>query len=664
LPSISSLLKRTRVRLLGLSLLAFAGLVIANALGLGLTLENDALDVCYRHRPQLPSPSELAIVGIDEQSFQELRRAWPWPRRLHAELVRRLKAAGAKLIVFDVIFAEPSDPPDDEMFTKAIQEAGNVILATTIELTENRHVRRQILVQPYQPFRAAARAVGLTLVTPDGDGIVRRFSLRFREEKNLSEVVARCYRPDLEVPSNLSGFINFTGPPGHIYTISYGRVLNEPEPSLLAHLRGKIVLIGRVLEASPTPMADAFYTPFFSTTGQLMSGVEIHAQVINTLLHQDWGQEVGLLPRLGFYLFALLLFGYVVGRVSPFAGVGVLAGFVVAIFVLSFLLFLHLNFWLPPLLLAGAMTLVYGAHIFIHYSIEAKEKRWLRQAFSHYVSDSLVESIIAHPERLQLGGEEVEVTVLFADLVNFSALAENVAPRELISLLNEYFSVMTEIIMDYKGTVDKFIGDAIMAFWGAPLPLADHALLACKAALEMQSAMHSMRGSWGAQGFHQMSTCIGIHSGPVVAGNVGSRRRFNYTVMGDTVNLAARLQGANKAYGTEIILSEATRRRLTDTFLLREMDLIQVRGRSQSVTIYELISFMPPAGPPGWLRLFEAGRADYLEGKIQEAATRFHEILDLHPDDPPSKIFLERCHKRLEKKMVPNYKDPVVLGNN
>ncbi len=659
--SISSLIKMGRVRLLALALVAFVVLLITNTLGRGLMWENDALDFCYRHRPQVAPPSELAIVGIDEQSFQELKRAWPWPRSFHARLIRLLKEAGAKLIVFDVIFAEPSDPRDDEDFTKAMREAGNVILSTTIELSENTHVRRQILVQPYEPFRAAARGVGLTLVTPDGDGIVRRFSLRFREEKNLSEVVARCYAPDLKIPPNLSGFINFTGPPGHVYTISYGRLTNEAETSLLAHLKGKIVLVGRILEASPTPMADAFYTPFFSDTGQLMSGVEIHAQVIHTLLNKEWGEEVGLLPRLGFYLFALLLFAYVAGRVSPFAGVGLLAGFVAGIFALSFFFFLHFNLWLPPILLTGVMTLVYGAHIFVHYSIEAQEKRWLRQAFSHYVSDSLVESIIAHPERLQLGGEEVEVTVLFADLVNFSALAENVAPRELIRLLNNYFSVMTEIIMDHKGTVDKFIGDAIMAFWGAPLPLAEHASLACKAALGMQAAMHGLSESLESQGFRQIATCIGIHSGPVVAGNVGSRRRFNYTVMGDTVNLAARLQGTNKTYGTKIILSEATRRRLSGAFLLRELDLIQVRGRTQAVTIYELIDYMPPAGLPDWVQFFEAGRTDFMEGKLEEAATRFEQILALHPYDPPTKLFLERCRKYLDKKQIQNYKDPVVL---
>ena len=431
----------------------------------------------------------------------------------------------------------------------------------------------------------------------------------------------------------------------------------------MANIQGKIILIGRIVGASPTPLADAFYTPFFAKNGKLMSGVEIHAQVINTLLNQNWGRELGLFYRLGLDLLILLLFGFLVVRVSPFAAMGVLVGFILLIFGLSFYLFLRVNLWWPPVFLAGGLVVVYGGHIFAHYWIESREKRWLRQAFGQYVSDSLIEAIIASPESLQLGGEEVEATILFADLVGFSSMAETTAPKELIRLLNEYFSAMTEIILAHQGTVDKFIGDAIMAFWGAPLPLADHAMLACETALQMQAAMRPLQAAWESQGFPRIATRIGLHTGPVVAGNVGSKKRFNYTVMGDTVNLAARLEGANKFYGTEIMLSEATYRRLADTFLLRELDLVQVRGRAQPVTIYELISRMPPTGPPAWLKLFAAGRAAFMQGKIPEASARFSEILDLHCDDQPAKVFLKRCQKHLDKPRLSEWKGAFVLEN-
>jgi adenylate cyclase len=629
----------------------------------GQTLENHGLDFWYRLRPHSSPPPEILIVAIDEHSFQDLKRAWPWPRSYHAKIVRKLKAAGARLIVFDVLFAEPNQAEDDQLFTDALREAGNVILATTVEFSENAQVARQILVQPFAPFRAAALDLGLTLVTPDSDGIVRRFHCLLGDEDTIPKIVALRYRPNLKIPDHLCGLINFTGPPGHIQTISYSRLLENSEPSLLANIRGKIVLIGRIVGASPTPMADAFYTPYFAQGGQLMSGVEIHAQVIHTLLNQNWGQELGILYRLGLALFILGLFGFLVVRVSPFAAMGILAGFILLVFGVSFYLFLRVNLWWPPVLLSGGLAVVYGGHIFAHYWIESREKRWLRQAFGQYVSDSLVEAIIASPESLQLGGEEVEATILFADLVGFSSMAENTAPKELIRLLNEYFSAMTEIILAHRGTVDKFIGDAIMAFWGAPLPLADHAVLACETALEMQAAMRPLQESWEAQGFPRISTRIGLHTGPVVAGNVGSKKRFNYTVMGDSVNLAARLERANKFYGTEIMLSEATYRRLGNTFLVRELDLVQVRGRAQSVIIYELISPMPPTGPPAWLQIFEAGRDAFRQGRIPEASTRFCELLDLCGDDQPAKIFLKRCQKHLDKPHLAEWKSVVVLEN-
>jgi adenylate cyclase len=661
LASIFKILQSARLRVCALILIVFAMLAAMSALKVGQTLENHALDFCYRLRPHSSPPPEILIVGIDEHSFQDLKKAWPWPRSYHAKIIRKLKAAGARLIVFDVLFAEPNNAEDDQSFTKAIREAGNVILASTVEFTETSRVARQILVEPYAPFRAAALAIGLTLVTPDADGIVRRFHCNLGEEESIPIIVTRYYRPNLAIQPHLCGLIHFTGPPGHINTVSYSRLLNYPDASLTAPVRGRIVLIGRIVGASPTPLADSFYTPFFASTGKLMSGVEIHAQVIDTLLRGTWGQEMGLLPQLGLSLLFLTLFGFLVVRVSPFAAMGILAGFILLILGLSAYLFLYLNLWWPPVLLSGSLAVVYAGHIFAHSWLESREKRWLRQAFGQYVSDSLVEAIIASPERLQLGGEEVEVTVLFTDLVNFSSMAENIAPKELIRLLNDYFSTMTEIILEHQGTVDKFIGDAIMACWGAPLPKADHAVLACETALEIQAAMRPLQESWEAQGFPRISSRVGLHTGPVVAGNVGSRKRFNYTVMGDTVNLASRLEHANKFYGTEIIVSEATYSRLGNTFLVRELDVVQVRGRVQPVTIYELLGPMPPSGPPAWLSIFAAGRAAFREGNMPEASSRFFEILESHREDTPSKVFLKRCQRHLDKPLLSDWKDATVL---
>ncbi len=663
MPSISELLRQKPVKILGLGFLVFLLLASLTFFKLGENLENRGLDLCYQLRPLSPSPPELVVVGIDEPSFQVLRQSWPWPRRLHAELVRRLKALGARLIVFDVIFAEPTDAEDDGLFAQAIREAGNVILAQTLEVTEDPHFSRRILVQPLEDFRRAAKGVALTMVTPDADGLVRRFRLRLGDQQTLPELVVKILRPQLDIPPRLSGLIYFSGPPRHIRTLSYYQVLDQDQPPPDSWIRGHIVLIGRMLEASPTPQADAFYTPFFAGTGQLMAGVEIQGQIIHTLLRRRWGAELDLPSRLGLYLMVSLLFSFLVSRLSPLQGLSLLGGLILLLGGTSLALFIRWNFWLPPVLLSGGLVLIYAGHLFAQHLVESQEKRWLRQAFGTYVSPSLVEAIIARPDRLQLGGEEVEVTVLFADLERFSTFSEDMAPRELISLLNDYFSAMTEVILAHQGTLDKYIGDSLMALWGAPLPLVQHASLACQAALQMQATLRSLRWDWRVRGLPPLMARIGLHSGPVIAGNVGSRQRFNYTVMGDTVNLASRLEEANKQYGTEILLSEATYRRLDQTFLIRELDQVQVRGRAQPVIIYELLGPWPDTGLPPWMRLFAEGRASYLERQWRQAAAQFQEVFSLKPEDPPTKLYLKRCDKYLQKPPPPDWKGVYILEN-
>ena len=321
-----------------------------------------------------------------------------------------------------------------------------------------------------------------------------------------------------------------------------------------------------------------------------------------------------------------------------FTGVGL-----VLITGVSFGLFYLARFWMPPFLMSTGLVVVYSGNVLGHYFVEAREKRWLRHAFSRYVSPSVVEVITTNPERLELGGEEVETTVLFADLEGFTQLSESTPPQALIKLLNDYFSPMTQIILAHQGTLDKYIGDAIMALWGAPMPLSDHALRACWAALEMERTMTDLQKEWQIEGLPPLTARIGVHSGSVVAGNVGSRERFNYTVLGDTVNLASRLEGVNKVYGTRILLSENTCRHVQDRLLVRELDLVQVKGRGQPVTIYELLGSQPPEGRPPWLDYFAAGLKAYRDRDWEEASQAFGEVLQLRPEDRPSQVFLGRC---------------------
>lgn len=641
----------TRGRWLLVGLLAFLLLAPLSFTNLGQALENQALDLGYRLRAVQPRPPELLVVGIDEASFQELRRPWPWPRRLHAELIRRLAAAGASLIVFDVVFADPADPEDDRLLAVALEQAGNVILGQTMDVTQDRQFSRRILVQPLPALSRAARGLGMMMLTPDADGVVRHFRLRVFGQETLPAAATSAFRPQTSLPPDLSGLINYVGSQRSIDTVSYYQVLDEQHPLPSSRIRGRLVLVGRMLEASATPQAqaDTFLTPYFAGDRMRMAGVEIHGQIMHTLLHAGWGRELPRPARIGLYLAAFLLFSLLLARLSPLVGLAVLAGSILGVLGISWGLFIYFFYWTPPILICGGLAFVYGGNVLGQYLIEAREKRWLRRAFSQYVSPGLVEAIIAHPERLELGGEEVVVTVLFSDLEGFTSWSEGMRPHELVSLLNAYFTPMTRIVLEHLGTMDKYIGDALMALWGAPVHFSGHALKACEAALAMHDAVQGLRREWENRGWPPLIPRLGLHSGPVIAGNIGSLELFNYTAIGDAVNLAARLEGVNKVYGTNILISDSTCRRVEGVMLVRDLDLIQVKGREQPVAVYELLGRRGAGGTPEWLHLFEAGREAYRKQAWEAAADHFQRVLRLKPDDGPAQVFLERCRKfRLE----------------
>ncbi|MBM4289458.1 MAG: adenylate/guanylate cyclase domain-containing protein [Deltaproteobacteria bacterium] len=644
MPSFSKIFSKPWLRGLLLGGLVFWLLSPLSFLPLGHFLENRALDFCYQWRPGVSSPPEILIVGIDEASFQELRRAWPWPRSWHARLLQRLAEAGAQVVVFDVVFADPTQEEEDRELIKAVRETGAVVLAQTLESVEDPKFRRQILVTPFSPLAAAARGVGLALVTPDADGVVRRFHASLAGQETLALVAARLFRPDLHLSASQGGLIDFAGPGRSLETVSYYQVI-DPERPLPAHkVRGKMVLIGRTLEAGVDPrgQADAFPTPHYSLTGQTMAGVELQGHIIHTLLQGSSGSTCSDGVRIALFLIIFLAVGYLFARLTPLTGlIALLCLWIILFGTTVYLFFVH-RFWFPPVLLGAGVFLVYGGNSLGHYFLVAKDRRWLRQAFSRYVSQSLVEMIISHPEELRLGGKEVEVTVLFSDLAGFTAISENLSPESLIHLLNEYFSTMTDIILTCRGTVDKFIGDAIMAFWGAPLPARDHALTACKAALAMQEALRPLQTAWQERGLPLLMARLGFHTGPAIVGNVGSRDRFNYTVMGDTVNLASRLEGVNKVYGTTILASETTYQQAADAFLFREVDQVRVKGRQQPVTIYELLGRREDQGRFPWLETFAAALRSYRQQQWDQASDLFREVLAQRPGDPPSLCFQRR----------------------
>lgn len=607
------------------------------------SVQNHVLDAFYVLRGKRSPPPELLLVGIDEASFQELRLPWPWPRGLHARLVKRLSEAGARLIVFDILFSEPSDPEDDAEFANAIKNAGNVILAETYDYTDDPHFTRTIKIRPLSTFSDAARATALAMITPDSDEVVRHFHMELRGEKTLAAAAAEELKP-LDASSDISGLIRFTGPARSIDTLSYYQVIDEDHPPPVDLIRNRIVLVGRTLQASASisGQADFFPTPFYSDSSSnrsLTSGIEIHANIIHNLLNGRWGKELSPSVLLVTDCLAFLILAFIFAHVSPLAGSAVLVAATAGIFGISCALFLLWDLWAPPVLCAGGAGLLYTGNVLFRFIQESRKKRWYRDAFSRYVSPAVVRIISEHPDGLELGGKEVEATIFFSDLADFTNFSENLPPKTLVGFLNEYFTPMTRVIFEYRGGVDKFIGDAIMAHWGALLPLEQHALPACQAALKMHRELVALHEGWRSRNLPLLSVRMGLHSGLVVAGNVGSHRQVNYTVMGDAVNLASRLETANKIYGTNIIISEDTLRMAGSGLLVRELDWIRVKGRRGHVTIFELLG-TEVQGKPTFLEVFSQALDAYRNRSWKQAERLFHSIA---LDDPPSRMYVSRC---------------------
>jgi adenylate cyclase len=320
-----------------------------------------------------------------------------------------------------------------------------------------------------------------------------------------------------------------------------------------------------------------------------------------------------------------------------------------------FLLFVQHAFsahglWYAVLLPLATLFATYSLVVSYSFFFEEREKKLVRGAFQQYMSPEVISQVLDRPELLRLGGDAKQLTAMFTDIRGFTALSEGLTPAALVELLNEYFSEMTEVIFKHQGTLDKYIGDAIMAFWGAPLDIPDHAARACRAALEMAGALARLQERWLQQGRPRIDIGIGINTGPMLVGNMGSERRFNYTIMGDSVNLASRLEGVTKTFGTRVIISESTRAEVLSSATVRELDMIRVKGKTKPVTIYELLG--PGDERARWEDLIDRfGEAlqCYRGGRWAEALALFQTLQRDYPNDGPTRTFIERCATLIEE---------------
>lgn len=628
-----------------LVLAAFAALCWASAMLISLTpawkqVEFKLLDSMMVASAPNKSAFPITLVGIDEASFSELKLQWPWPRHLHAELVDRLAAAGAAVIVFDVVFAEPSNKEDDKRFADSIHRAGNVVLAADRVYHESSSIRQWLRLDPLNSFTDAGAQIGLAAVTLDPDLVIRQIpesgDALWRAVVDLLVQQHPEITPNLDPPPG--SLIRYVGGDHTFPYVSYHEVVNPTGSIPEDFFKDQVVIIGRDVKASPdveSAQADLFATPFLASTGWLMPGAEVHANLIETALARNAISS----PPSG-AIAALLAIVVAASAItmrrwrplwSALGGMVLAAGIAAAVWGV----FLKWHLWVPGGSSLAVIPLMYVSLGGWSYLKEHARRKEITRTFSLYVTPQVVDYMIAHPERIKLGGERRELTLMFTDLKGFTTISEMLSPEQVTNLLNRYFTEMTDIVLEYNGTVCTFIGDAIMAFWGAPLDDDDKAYRAVATAILMQKAMNALRANFAKEGLPPIYMRIGIHSGAAIVGNLGSAKRFDYTAIGDDVNLAARLEGTNKLFGTEILVSGDTALQIKGRIALRPVDKVIVKGKSQAVEIFT------PCEDPMVVELTEKVIRLFRNREWDAAEAHLRELLAIAPEDGIAKHYLD-----------------------
>jgi adenylate cyclase len=571
-----------------------AGLIttIFSFFQIGELLELKGYDIFHLFKKTTHPPEDIVIVAIDEPSFAEIGKQWPWPRSIHAKLIDVLKKEGASVIGFDILFSEPSQLNEDTILADSIKKAGNVCLASDIEVLSNKKYIQEIVIEPLQKLKTGA-FTGLVSLYIDRDNIVREFYSAKEDKILFADQIARIHSKEVfPIPEN--ALISYVGPPGSFTTVSYYQALN---PSVFLpenFFTDKIVIVGMLLKSvlePGKPHPDTFATPFLiSKNRRLMSGVEIQANMVYDFLRGTFITRLNRFKTIVLFLIIGLVSSFLQLRWRPVFNGLLTVLFCTGYLATSFYILQTERLWTPTLSIILPFLLSYAVFGIDAYIQTEKKRRELKRAFSHYLSPTIIETVLHNPENLKLGGEKVEATILFSDIANFTKMSEMMPPEEVSRMLNRYFDEMVKIIFQYNGTVDKFIGDAVMAFWGAPLTDPDHALNACRTAIAMQERLKLLREEMKRERLPDIYIRIGINTGVVIVGNMGSSELFSYTVLGDTVNLAQRLETANKEMGTSIIISKSVYKNVAAHVKVQPLGIIHVKGKTEEVEIYELIS--------------------------------------------------------------------------
>jgi adenylate cyclase len=564
----------TAAVLTGFVLAAYAADVLRDS-------ELDTVDARFSIRGGDEAPDDVVVVAIDDVTFDELDERWPFPRSLHARAVDRLRQAGVKAIAYDVQFTEPSDDPEeDNALIDAVARTGNTVLATT-EVDDRGGSN---IFGGEDVLRDIGARAGNANYTPDSGGVIRRMPYELDKLKGFGVVAAELYsgrRITREDAGDDTPWIDWSGSGGTVETVSFSRLVRGRVPA--ERLRGKVAVVG----ATAPSLQDLHPT----AVSEIQPGAEVQAESIVTALdafpisEAPGAVDVILIVLLGLVgPLTALRFGPLRAAI---AGVIVAGVYAVAV-QLAFNSGTIVDFLFPE----GSLLLNVVGALGVGLVLDAFERERVRDLFSRFVPEPVVDEVLAHAdEDLRLGGERREVTVLFSDIRGFTTFSETREPEVVIEVLNRYLTDMTDVILRHGGTLVAFIGDGIMAVFGAPIEMEDHADRAVATAREMSGpALESfnewLRGTGHGDGFR---IGVGLNAGPVMAGNVGSEKRLDYTAIGDVVNTASRIEGMTKGTPHMVFFADTVRDLMkSDPDDLQRVDEMEVRGRASKVVIWSL----------------------------------------------------------------------------
>lgn len=638
---------------------------------------------------------DIVIVDVDERSIQKLGSFKHWPQEYWTKLLEYFSRAEVTIIGMDFIFdPNPRHPEDNLAFQNAIANVGNICSAFYFSQADAEHFRPTMANEPenlnysrftydipdelftriipqdrfepeYAGFLNASKTAGYVNLFPDPDGVLRRIPVLMRFNQNVytsfaTQIAFHLMNIEKIAYDEANSNLLLTNEKGDLSTVPI-----DPYGQMLIHYIGvfksfryisfydvlmgfvqseyfsdKIILLGSSLpglyDLRTTPIQPAF------------PGVEVNANIIYQLLNNKFIHEFSGLNKflliLGFGIFA----GIILIFPRPTGSILLTAVLIFLIILAGVMVLEYYSFWLPVIAPFFVSIVVFALTYVYRYMFEEKGKRQIRRIFSHYVSPSVVEVVLKNPENVKLGGEKKFCTVLFSDIEGFTTIAEKMEPGKLVHLLNDYLTAMTNIILKNNGMLDKYEGDAIMAVFGAPVELKDHAILACNAALKMHKQLEMLQEYWQKIGRPKIRARIGLNSGEMIVGNMGSDTRFDYTVVGDAVNLASRLETANRLYNTNIIIGEQTYDLVQDNFITRPLDLLRVKGKKNPVRVYDLIGGNEDKitdDEKQMILAYKKGFKNYILKNWQMAIDHFQAALNIRKDDGPSQLYLERCRE-------------------